>query len=279
MGKCIYCGKDAGLLRKSHKECEARHSEGQQRIVERATSAALGASQSEQVGTEIRTIAEDSYISPEETRALLVKAFQAAIEKSLEDDILTEDEESAITSYRDHFHLGQEDLDVDGAYTKLVKAALLRDVMNGEIPSRVSFEGNLPFNFQKSEQLVWLFQQVPYYEPRTKTTYSGGYSGVSVKVAKGLYWRTGGFRGNPVKHTEMTLIDTGLVGVTNKHVYFTGRVKSFRIKYPKMVSFTPFSDAIEIQRDAASAKPQVFRTGDGWFTYNLITNLAKLAAA
>ena len=279
MGKCIYCGKDAGLLRKSHKECEIRHAEGEKKIFQMATSASLGTTQLEALVLDLKTISERSFISPDETKTLLVKAFEAGIEKSLEDDILTENEENALTSYREHFHLTQRDLDNNGAYTRLVQAALLREVMNGKIPSRVSVKGDLPFNFQKYEQLVWLFQQVPYYEPRTRTTYSGGYSGVSVRVAKGLYWRTGGFRGNPVKHTEMIHIDTGLVGVTNKHVYFTGSVKSFRIKYQKIVSFSPFSDGIAIQRDAASAKSQVFKTGDGWFIYNLLTNLAKLEAA
>lgn len=31
-----------------------------------------------------------------------------------------------------------------------------------------------------------------------------------------------------------------------------------------------------LMRDAASAKPQIFITGDGWFTYNLVTNLAQI---
>ena len=29
-------------------------------------------------------------------------------------------------------------------------------------------------------------------------------------------------------------------------------------------------------RDAQSAKPQVFKTGDGWFAYNLAVNLAHM---
>jgi hypothetical protein len=48
------------------------------------------------------------------------------------------------------------------------------------------------------------------------------------------------------------------------------------VAYDKIVSFTPYSDGIGIQRDAQTAKPQVFVTGDGWFTYNLIANLAKV---
>ena len=29
-------------------------------------------------------------------------------------------------------------------------------------------------------------------------------------------------------------------------------------------------------RDAQTAKPQTFRTGDGWFAYNLTANLAQM---
>ena len=71
-------------------------------------------------------------------------------------------------------------------------------------------------------------------------------------------------------------VDNGMVAVTDKHIYFAGSKKSFRIKYEKIVSFTPYSDGIGIQRDAQTAKPQIFVTGEGWFTNNLIQNLAKL---
>ena len=29
-------------------------------------------------------------------------------------------------------------------------------------------------------------------------------------------------------------------------------------------------------RDAQTAKPQAFKTGDGWFSYNLAVNLAQM---
>lgn len=64
--------------------------------------------------------------------------------------------------------------------------------------------------------------------------------------------------------------------ITNKHIYFSGNNKNFRINYKKIISFKPYSDEIEIQRDTATAKPQIFLTDDGWFTYNLVMNLANL---
>jgi hypothetical protein len=93
---------------------------------------------------------------------------------------------------------------------------------------------------------------------------------VSIRIAKGLYYRTGAFKGERVQTS-----DTGPLSVTNKHIYFAGPSKRFRIAYNKIVAFEPFSDGIGVQRDAQTARPQLFATGDGWFTYNLITNLAQ----
>jgi len=54
-----------------------------------------------------------------------------------------------------------------------------------------------------------------------------------------------------------------------------GPRKSIRVPYRKIVSFEPYRDAVGIQRDAATARPQVFGVDDAWFAYNLVTNLAQ----
>ena len=39
--------------------------------------------------------------------------------------------------------------------------------------------------------------------------------------------------------------------------------------YNRIVSFGPYQDGFGIMRDAQTAKPQTFRTGDDWFPCNL----------
>lgn len=46
--------------------------------------------------------------------------------------------------------------------------------------------------------------------------------------------------------------------------------------YAKIISFKPFSDGAGVMRDAPTAKPRIFVTGDEWFTYNLVINLTQL---
>jgi hypothetical protein len=226
--------------------------------------------------TTLSQIASDSFISQERIREAMIFGWSKAVDKFLEDDVLQQEEEESLIEFSTQFDLKQDDLNEQGAYTKVVKAVVIRDILNGNIVERVKPNKSLPFNFQKDEKLVWVFQGVNYLEDKTKRSYVGGYQGVSVRVAKGLYFRTGGFKGAPVEHTERVHADDGLMAVTNKHVYFAGSRKSFRIAYSKIVSFEPFSDGIGIMRDAATAKPQIFVTEDGWFTYNLLSNLASL---
>lgn len=179
--------------------------------------------------------------------------------------------------FKEFFALSQEDLDRNGAFSRVAKSAVIRDILEGKIPNRVRIVGSLPFNLQKGETIVWLFYNVKYYEQITRTQYVGGYSGLSFRVARGVYYRVGGFRGNPVQTTQTVHVDTGTLAVTNKHIYFAGSAKAFKIRCDKIVSFTPYSDGVGIQRDALTAKPQSFETGDGWFSYNLLMNLAQMA--
>lgn len=50
------------------------------------------------------------------------------------------------------------------------------------------------------------------------------------RIAKGVYYRIGSFRGHPVETTERVYVDTGILAVTTKHLYFQGRTKTFRVR-------------------------------------------------
>lgn len=283
LGNCTYCGNPAGFFRSKHAECEQQHQQ-RQRVIERGKErikaeacrvikSTEGFSELEQTMSEVEGV---STFSNAERNEILIKAWETSVEQFLEDGILDETEEKRLVEFKDHFALSQSDLDKNGALTKTAKAAILRDVMNGVLPQRVNVDGNININFQKNEQLVWAFPASDYLEDKTKRQYVGGSRGVSVRVVKGVYYRAGAFKGQTIERTERTHLDTGLVVCTNKNIYFSGQNKSLRVPYSKVVSFLPFSDGFGILRDTATAKPQIFVTGDGWFAYNLVSNLAQL---
>jgi hypothetical protein len=225
----------------------------------------------------LNQIADRAQISQVERRALYVQGWSEAVEHALEDNLLNEAEEKQLVRLQNTLLLTQEDLERDGSYSRVTKAAVLRDVCNGIVPKRVVVDGGaLLFNLQKTEQIVWAFPQSDYLEDKTRREYVGGSHGISIRISRGVYYRVGAFKGRPVERTERRYVDTGMALVTNKHIYFGGSRKSLRVPYSKVISFQPFSDGIGVVRDSANAKLQVFVTGDGWFMYNLVTNLARL---
>lgn len=277
VGKCQYCGQSAGFFRKNHRECEEIHQSGREKIIEIAQKAAYTGIQLSDLDNNIRAISKSSFIDGTQQKTFLIQAWENAVDAALDDDNVSLREENSLIAFKDYFKLTEQELDTKGAYTKLIKMAVLRNLFEGILPEVGEVRNSLPFNFQKSENVVWVFSNVDYHEQRTRRHYEGGYAGVGVRIAKGLYFRTGGFRSNPVDRRETVIVDNGMFVVTTKHIYFGGENRSFKIPYTKIVSFTPFSDGIGIQRDAMTARLQLFGTGDGWFTYNLISYLARSA--
>jgi len=224
----------------------------------------------------VNELASSHVIGPSEIRDVYIQGWEAAASHLLADCVLSVDEEHHLAEFMDHFGLSQAELDRHGMHSKVAKAAVLRDLMQGKLPQRIKVAGGLPFSLLKTEHLIWLFTDVGYLEDQVRREYVGRSSGLSIRLAKGVYYRVGAFRGHPVTKTDRVHVDTGLLGVTNKHLYFAGPLKSFRVRHDKIVSIMPFSDGAGIVRDAASAKPQVFVTGDGWFTVNLLADAAQV---
>ena len=246
------------------------------RLMLDARLAALADADADTHLSELSEALRRSQLYKDEQMNLLVRAWETAVEGVLEDGLLTLDEENALARYVDHFGLTQQQLNRNGVQTALVQAAVIRDVASGIVPQRQNITGRIPFNLMKSETLVWVMDGVDYLEVVTRRERRGSSQGVSVRVARGLYYRPGTFRSRSVEWEETVHQDTGLLGFTTKHLYFSGPKKKFRVRYDKVVDFEPFSDGLGIMRDAQTAKPQSFRTGDGWFAYNLAVNLAHV---
>lgn len=204
-----------------------------------------------------------------------LECWDRAVAAALEDGVLSTEEEARLSTGAATLGLGQAELDKRGKYTQVVKAAVLRDVLDGKVPERVQVPG-VSVNLQKGEKIVWVFQGAEYRKFRTRRSYSGVTQGLSIRIAKGLYYRPSIWKASPIERTEMVSSGAGNLIATNKNLYFIGATM-LRIPYKKIVAFQPYSDGIGIQRDAMTAKPEAFRLVDGWFAYNLIINLAQLS--
>lgn len=277
MGLCKYCGQKAGLFRSKHKACEAQKIAGQTSIIQEVEQFILHKDEFENLKSKVQQIASENFIQLEELNALYGKGFDQAVNQILEDGVITEEEESKIGNFKAQFEDFDTKVDTNDSILKVIKSLILRELLSGNLPkSRIDYVGTVPFLIQKGEEFLWVFTNVAYHERVNKTVYVGRSQGVSVRIAKGVYYRTSSFKGNPVVTNELRYISTGILAFTNKHVWFSSDKKSFKIPYTKLVTIEPFDDGCGLLKDGVSAKPQIFSNIDGWFTYNLVSNMVSL---
>lgn len=276
MGNCIYCQRPAGFFKKFHNECEMKWNKGKEEILNKIVACIKDNGPFDVLRQDIHFISKDSYVSEIDVKRLLVSGWESALDEFLEDGVLDEEEENRIDLFQNFFQLTQEELDIRGGLTRAAKSAVIRELLEGNIPQRVEINGQLPINFLKNEQIVWVFRDSMLLEDKTRRKYVGSSQGISIRLMKGVYYRAGSFKGQPVEYSERIHVDTGWAVATNKNFYFAGQNKSLRIPYEKILTYEPFSDGIGIVKDGSNAKLQVFVTHDGWFTYNLVTNLSRL---
>lgn len=261
-----------------HKDCDKRFNDSLAAIYKEASASLQHSGDFESLKSRTVAISSQGHVGPSELQKQLVAAWEHAVEHFLDDGILDQSEETKLIQYKNYFLLNDSDLDKNGALTKTAKAGTLRDLLEGKIPKRVSIDGAVALNLQKNEQIIWAFPETEYLEDKTRRQYVGRSSGVSVRIMKGVYYRTSAFKGHPVEYTKRVSHGKGLLVVTNKHLYFHGPLKSLRIGLQKIVSFEPYSNGIGITKDVANAKTQIFINGDGWFIYNIVSNINNLGS-
>jgi hypothetical protein len=275
MGKCRYCGQDAGFLRSAHRECKERARQAYVQIRGISATVASRGGDLEATRKQIEACRTSGLLSFEETAAALSEGVLDAIEAILADRLLEENEEKNLTSFLASFGL-ESQLERPELRERLTKAAVLREVLTGKVPRRVIIDGSMPFNLKKGEELVWLFRDVALIEPKKRTHFEGGHGGFSVRIMPGVYYRTGRFRGRPVSVVANEVVDKGLMGVTTENLYYLGSRTARRTPYEKIIALTPYSDGISVFEERSPDKPRTYVTGDGWFAYNLVANLARI---
>jgi hypothetical protein len=283
MGLCRYCHEKAGFLRWKHPKCEEehralvaaeakKHAASLESIFNQIQLALADESQLEAKLKVIPAIAEQEGVKPEEYGPAVLKGLTPVVVKRFDGGLVDTNFSASVERIVKSMRL---DIDKSGhkdVYQRLSKAAIIGEIQKGTLPTAFGPSNfRPPVNLQKGEQVVWAFRQVRFYEDRVHNRRVGGSRGVSVRVAKGVYYHTGRFASHTVSSVEREHIDTGDLVVATKGLYFAGGSKGFRLPYNKIVSFEPFSDALGVIKDGVNAKHQLFQTDDGWFLYNLVS--------
>ena len=208
------------------------------------------------------------------------ETLKRALDKSLQ-EINTQTEiasgiESYIDSYMEKYSLNDDETTHSNSYVEYIKALIIQDMLKGVTSHRVTLNPS-PINMQVGEVPIWPFLDVVYYEELTQRSMVGASRGISIKVAKGIYYKVGAFKGEPLITSSLRPKYGGALIFTNKNIYFYSTEKTMRFPYKKIVSYVPFEDGIGIQQDKANAKTIYFKGIDGRFAFNIVSNIKNLS--
>ncbi len=169
--------------------------------------------------------------------------FQNYVKKITSDERLSPDELEELESISKSLNVN---LDLDSksreAFDKMKRYWIIE---NGELPAL-----QVDINLQKNET-CYVQTRADWHELRTVTKRIN-YAGPSarIKIMKGLSYRVGSVSVERVTSEHMQHLDSGILYVTNKRLIFTGQKKNANIRLDKILSITPYSDGIEVVKDA-----------------------------
>lgn len=274
MGKCRYCGMEAGLFSNVHSACQNKHRSGKESLKTLLLSCFRGKEDFYLRSSEIDHIINEAYIDNTSKEEVYIEALDRAMEEFLNDGVIDSDEKKSVARFIQFSNLSQSVLNKNHSIEKMLQSDVIQDILNGNIPTpKITIAGDFPFLLQKNEILIWMFRNVVLHEQKIKREYVGRSSGMSFRIYKGVYYRTGGFKGHPIETTIMQKISTGTVCLTTKHLYYHSSEKCLKIPYSKIISLESYSNGLGVHKDGSSSKPVFFEGLDSWFCYNVIENL------
>lgn len=274
MGKCKYCGQDAGFFHSKHEECEKKFNQGLASIKQIVSTCFTNKEDFYLKDREIKNIVESSHIDNTALQQIYCSVFDDAIDNYLNDGVIDTQENQTVARFMQFTGLPQSVLNANQSLEKVVQSKVLQDILQGNVPApNITINGDFPFLLGKGEHLIWLFRNITLHQQKVQREFVGRSRGVSVRVMKGVYYRTGGFKGHPVETTVMQRIGIGSVCLTDKNLYFASPEKSLKVPYTKILSIDSYSNGIGLQKDGASDKPMFLEGLNSWFTYNVIANL------
>ncbi len=211
---------------------------------------------------ELKSIQNDYGLTDLAVKLAATAAYQRLYQDVISDRRVTDDEMKQIHELCSKLEIPEKE--IAPTVNTLVRLRFLTQLEDGILPE---IEAGI---FLKKKEAAHYKTECELLEERTKREYVGGHTGFSIRVAKGVSWRVGGFKGRPIEKTEMVKLDKGTLFVTNKRIIFSGDRKSFSVPYSKLIDIELFTDAVKLNREG-KVRREYFVVPDSEILSKIIT--------
>ena len=102
---------------------------------------------------------------------------------------------------------------------------------------------------------------------------------MSIKIMRGVYYRAGSMNVQPVRSEVLQHMGTGQLYLTNKRLIFVGANKATTIRYEKIVTMNPYSDGVELIKDAGKSPTITVATSNAELMNLMLARLISNSSA
>lgn len=183
----------------------------------------------------LKTIEESYGLSHEKTRAKKIELVKHVYRQSIEDKKLSENELSRINSLLGIFSLKKGDIEFN--QDELIKYSSINNIAKGDLPNITEVADRIGVLFSDDEVINGVEgAELKKLRKVTQRVNYGGFSS-SVRIMKGLRYRTGSFNVQRIHAEVLALEDKGIFWISNQRLGFKGGKMNFAIEWRKVASF------------------------------------------
>lgn len=154
--------------------------------------------------------------------------------------------------------------------TSLLGKEGIKIINDGKIPN---IQGT-NLNLTSGETCCYMDKAYTFKDKTITTGYTGKTGGFSIRIAKGLSYRTGGVGSKAIRETERTTYH-GILYITSKRVIFTSGDESFDKPFDKITSIQESNDGVNIQIGSHLYSITVGTHSEFMKVFNLVKNSTK----
>jgi hypothetical protein len=203
-----------------------------------------------QTFAELRRICQSFELRPADFQRPGKEICRTFVEARRNSGRATLEDEKFLERLRLFFVLANAEL--QGLPSVLNKVRILCDIRRGDLPVWTGTNLNL-----LSGEIAHWQEHCDLLEERVVSRhYQGGSNGISVRIAKGVTYRTGAHRGHMVSERGIVAVSSGPLTITNKRIVFAGSKKSFTTTLTKVAEM--HRDGSHLVIVPTTGSPRVF---------------------
>ncbi len=261
MGKCIVCNKSAGPFYSLHKTCYQVYEDTRESLHKAFSKCVESSEHSSKFVATVNECKPASAFSQNLFTSLVKREWQDQAKKIIQSKSLNASHARNLLSTATVLEIQDKDVEPH-LFTRLANVEYLERLDQNQTISANFPELYKEIDMANDESLMWVFEETLKVEAKRQRDQQWT---IFHSILNNLFNRS------RYKQLDVEVEAMGQLVVTDRSLYYVTKRNTTKINFADIYSTTPLKDGVRIQTTQRDATPDTYITGDGRFTYSLLS--------